>query len=156
MLLGEDLRGEESLGEVIDPEVALPPADPEDPGLGEALEDGPDLVGRAPVPVDRLARADVAGQQRAAVPDPPEELLDEGCVLVEGAAFVPRAHPVPDPAIERELGDGHDVEALVVGLVQAPVLVQPVVGPLAAVAGDTGEQHQVVVATGHLERVELQ
>ena len=48
------------------------------------------------------------------------------------------------------------LEALVVRLVQAPVLVQPVVGPLAPVAGDAREQDEVVVPAGDLERVELE
>ena len=59
---------------------------PRMPGLGQRLEDRPDLVGRAPVPVDRRARLDVGRRQRTVAPDPIEELRDEVGVLDERAA----------------------------------------------------------------------
>ena len=83
--LGQQLGGEEPLGQVVDAAVAVAPGEAQDPGLGQRLEDRPDLVGRAPVPVDRRARLDVGRRQRAVAPDPLEQLLDERRVLVEAA-----------------------------------------------------------------------
>src|SRR4029453_1548873 len=56
MAVGEELRREQSLDEVVDPLVAVAPGDAQDPGLAERLEDRPDLIRRAPVPVDRPPR----------------------------------------------------------------------------------------------------
>src|SRR5215212_6315614 len=154
--LGKDVRREEPLGEVVDPEIALAPDDAEDARLGQALEDRPDLVGGAPVPVDRLARAHVARQERTPVADPAEQLLDEWRVRIERPVVVPLARSIPRPPVQGQLRDGNDVEALVVGLVEAPVLVQPVVCPLAAIPGDACKEHEVVVSAGDLQRIELQ
>jgi hypothetical protein len=56
---GEQVGREQPLRKVVDAAVPLAPRDPEDSRLGQRLEDRPDLVRRAPVPVDRLARLDV-------------------------------------------------------------------------------------------------
>ncbi len=60
MPLREELRREQPLDQVVHALVAFAPGDAEHAGLGERLEDRPDLVRRPPVPVDRLARPDVA------------------------------------------------------------------------------------------------
>ena len=57
--LGQELGGEQALGEVVDPPVALPADERQDAGLGERLQDRPDRVGRPPIPLDRGARLDV-------------------------------------------------------------------------------------------------
>ncbi|MEP6639706.1 MAG: hypothetical protein ABJC39_10195 [Chloroflexota bacterium] len=54
--LGEQLRREEPLREVVDPAIAFPTSQAKDPGLGEGLEDGAHLVRRPPVPLDGRAR----------------------------------------------------------------------------------------------------
>src|SRR5205807_6200672 len=71
---GEQVRREEPLHEVVDPQVALPPDDSEDPCLRESLEDRAHLVRRAPVPVDGLPRPDLPREQRPALPNPGEQL----------------------------------------------------------------------------------
>jgi hypothetical protein len=152
---GEQVGREQPLRQVVDAAVPLAPRDPQDSGLGQRLEDRPDLVRRAPVPVDRLARLDVRGGQRAVLADPADELLDERGVLVERAAFVDPARAVPRDPIPRQLRRRHDREHLVERLEQRPLLVQERVGPFPAVAGDPGEQHEVVVPPGDVDRVEL-
>ena len=153
--LGEELGWEQSLDQVVDPAVSLAPGDPEDPGLGERLEDRPDLVRRAPVPVDRGAGREVGRGEMAVGPDPLEELLDERGVLVEDAAVVRGAVEVPGDPEPGQVGRGDEAQALVVGLVENPLVVEEIVGQLAAVARDAGEEDEVVVSTGDLEGVEL-
>ena len=63
---------------------------------------------------------------------------------------------VPGDPVPGQLGRRHDRQHLVVRLEQATLLVQQRVRPLAPVAVDPGEQHEVVVATGDVERVELE
>ena len=99
----EELGGEEALGEVVDAAVPLAPGQPQDPGLGQRLEDGPDLVGRAPVPVDRRARRDVGRRQRTVAADPVEQLLDQRRVLVERGPRRARPGSVPGDAIPGQL-----------------------------------------------------
>ena len=65
-MLRQQLRREEALGEVVDAAVAVPPRDPEHPCLRQRLEDGADLVRRAPVPLDRGSRLDIGRAHRAA------------------------------------------------------------------------------------------
>ena len=93
----EELRREQPLDEVVDPAVALASGDPEDPGLAQRLEDRPDLIGRTPVPLDRRPWRDVGRGHRTRRPDPVEQLLDEGGMLVE------RAHLVPARARSQEI-----------------------------------------------------
>ena len=102
------------------------------------------------------ARGSTSPGQGAVRPDPLEQLLDERRVLIECRAIVTQPRPVPRDPVVRQLRRRQDREALVVGLEQRPLLVQEAVRPLAPVAGDPGEQHEVVVATGDLERVELE
>ena len=104
-----------------------------------------------------LARVSTSvGAQRTVAPDAPEELLDERGVLVEGAALVVDTLAVPGHPVPRQLRRRDQAEPLVVGLVQPPLVVQERIGPLAAVAGDPGEEHEVVVPAGHVERIELE
>ena len=72
-------------------------------------------------------------------------------VLVRRASRV----PIPGHAVPGELGRRDEREALVVGLVQPAVLVQERIGPLPPIAVDARGQDQVVVAAGHVDRVEL-
>ena len=154
---GEELRREEALDEVVDAAVAVPSGQPQDPGLGERLEDGPDRVRRPPVPVDGRAWLDVRGRQRAVAPDAVEQFLDQRCVYVEGArAVLALAEHVPRDAIPGHLRGRDDGQALVVGLVERPRPVQVAVGPVTAVAIDPGAQDEVVVATGDVEWIELE
>ena len=153
--LGEEVGREQPLDQVVDPAVAVPPCDPEDPGLGERLEDRAHLVRRAPVPVDRGAGRDVGRRQVPVRPDPLEELLDERRVLVEDAAGLLGAVEIPRDPEEGQVGRRDDAEALVVGLVEDALLVEERVGQLAAVARNAGEENEVVVPAGDLERIEL-
>ena len=154
--LGEEVHGEEALGQVVDAAVAVAPRDPKDAGLGERLKDRADLVRGAPVPVDRGARLDVGGGEPTVPADAVQQFLDERRVLVKRAAIVPDAGTIPGQAVERQLRGGQDAEALVVGLEQEPPFVQQRVRHLAAVACNACLEDQVVVATGDRERVELQ
>ncbi len=153
---GQQLRGEQPLGQVVDAAVALAARDREDAGLGQGLQQRPDLVRRSPVPVDRRPRLDVGRRQRPVLADPLQQLLDQRRVLVERLAGVRLVVAVPRDAIPRQLGRGHQREHLVVGLVERPVGVQEAVGPGPAVAGDPRQQRQVVVAARDVDRVELQ
>ena len=152
----EQAGREEALGEVVVATVALAAGDAEDAGLGQGLEDGARLQRRPPVPVDRLAAVEVGGGDRAVAPDPLEELGDVVAVVAEGLALVGAARPVPGEAVPGQLAGREDAETLVVGLEEEAAVVQQVVGPGSPVAGDAGVEHEVVVAAGHLERVELQ
>ena len=154
--LGQEVHGEEALGQVVDAAVAVASRDPQDAGLRERLQDRADLVRGAPVPVDRGARLDVGGGEATVPADAVQQLLHERRVLVERAAIVPGAGTIPGQAVERQLRGGQDAEALVVGLEQEPPLVQERVRHLAAVAGNACLEDQVVVAAGDLERVELE
>ena len=77
-------------------------------------------------------------------------------VVPEDLALVGAAGPVPGEAVPRQLTGREDAETLVVGLEEEAAVVQQVVGPGSPVAGDAGVEHEIVVAAGHLERVELQ
>jgi hypothetical protein len=77
-------------------------------------------------------------------------------VLVERAALVAMPRPVPGDPIPRQLGGRQQAETLVVGLEQGPLLVQQAVGHLPAIPLHPGEEHEVVVAPGDLERIELE
>ena len=154
--LGEERGRKEPLGQVVDAPVALAPGERQDAGLRQRLEDRPDLVGRAPVPVDRRAWLDVGRRQRSLAPDPVEELLDEVGVLVERLLAVTRVESVPADPIPRQLAGRQQREALVVRLEQPALLVQQRIGPRPLIARDPGGEHEIVVAPGHVERVELE
>ena len=77
-------------------------------------------------------------------------------VVDEGLALVGAARPVPGEAVPGQLAGREDAEALVVGLEQEAAVVQQVVRPGSPVAGDAGVEHEVVVAAGYLEGVELE
>ncbi len=91
----EELGWVEALGQVVDAPIAVAPGDAEDAGFGERLEQGPDRVRRAPVPVDGGPRLEVGRGQGAVLADPIEQLLDERGVLVERAAPVRDARADP-------------------------------------------------------------
>ena len=152
----EEARREEALREVVEAAVALASGDAEDARLGERFEDRPGLQRGPPVPVDRLAAVEVGGGDRAVAPDPLEELHDMVAVVPEDLALVGPARPIPGQAMPRQLPGGQDAQALVVGLEQEAPVVEQVVCPGPPVAPDAGMEHEVVVAAGHLERVELQ
>ena len=154
--LRQQAGGKQPLRQVVDTAVPLAAHDRDDPGLRQRLEQRADLVGGPPVPVDRLAGCDVGGRERSLVPHPPEELLDQRRVLVERLAAMVLVPAIPGDAVPRQLGGRHDREHLVVRLVQGTVAVEEVVRPRPAVAVDAGQEDQVVIATGDLERVELQ
>ena len=63
--------------------------------------------------------------------------------------------PVPGDPEPGQLRRRQDREHLVVGLEERPVLVQQRVRPRPAVAGDAGEQDEIVVPAGDVDRVEL-
>ena len=152
---GQQVSRIEPLHQVVDAPVPLAPGDAQDARLGQRLEDGPDLVRGTPVPVDGGARLDVGRGQRSVAPDPLQELLDERGVLVEGPALVRSAGPVPGQPVPRELGQRQQAEALVVGLEEDAVLVEERIGRGSPVVADPGEEHEIVVAPGHLEGIEL-
>ena len=77
-------------------------------------------------------------------------------VVAEDLALVGPARPVPGEAMPRQLARGQDAEALVVGLEEEAPVVEQVVCPGSPIAGDAGVEHEVVVSTRHLERIELQ
>ena len=129
---------------------------PRMPDSARASRIGPDLVRRAPVPVDRGARFDVGRGQGAVAADPIEELRHEIGMLQERLGLVPGAAAIPVDPIPRQLGGREDGEALVVGLEQDPLVVEELVGPLAPESGDPRRQQQVVVAPRDVERVELE
>ena len=89
------------------------------------------------------------------LPDPLEKLGDERGVLHEDAGLLHGAVQVPGDPIPGQVGRRDEAQALVVGLVENALLVEKCVGQLAAVARDAGEEHEVVVSAGDLERVEL-
>ena len=151
----EDLRREQSLDEVVDPAVAVASGEPEDPRLRQRLEERPDLIGRTPVPVDRRLWSDVLRGHRTRRPDPVHELLDEGRMLVERATVVPESRAVPRDPVPGQLGRRNEREALVVDLEQGPLLVQEAVRHLPTVGRHAGQEHEVVVPTSDLDRVEL-
>jgi hypothetical protein len=91
----EEVRREQTLGEVVDPPVPLAPGKAQDARLREGLEDGPDRVRRPPVPVDRGPWLKVGRRQRAIASDPFEQLLDERSVDVERRPVVLVAVLVP-------------------------------------------------------------
>ena len=102
-------------------------------------------------------RLEVGRRQRAVPPDPVEQLLDEGRVRRR------RCPPSWPSRIRSQViryhgisAVGHQRQALVVGLVQGPGVVQVAVRPGAPVARDPGAEDQVVVAPGDVERVELE
>ena len=68
----------------------------------------------------------------------------------------PSAHGLPGDPVVGQLARRQQVEGLVVRLEQQPPAVEQLVGQLAAVAADPSLEHEVVVAAGHLQRVELQ
>ncbi len=148
--LGEEVGREQSLDQVVDPAVALAPGDPEDPRLGESLEDRPDLVRRAPVPVDLRARGNLGRRQMPVGSDPLEELSDERGVLVEDADVFRGAVLVPGDPKPGQVGRRDEAQPLVVGLVENSLVVEEGVGQLAAVARDAGEEDEIVVPTGDL------
>ena len=153
--LFQELRREQPLGEVVDPAVALAPRDPEGPGLGQRLEDRPDLVGRTPVPLDRVASRDVGRRQRALRPDPVEQLIDERSMFVERGLFVPYPRAVPVDPVPGELGRRDEREALVVRLEEGSLLIEEMVRHLPSVAGHARQEHEVVVPADDVDRVEL-
>ena len=152
----EQRRREQPLHEVVDPPVAVPAGQAEDPRLGERLQDGADRVGRAPVPVDGGPRFEIGGRERPVAADPLQELFDERRVLVERPAIVADPVEVPGDAIPGHLGGRDDREALVVGLVEGPGAIQVLVHPVPSVSRHPGQQHEVVVPPGDVERVELE
>src|SRR5215207_1387906 len=154
--LGEEVGREEPLGEVVQAPVAVAAGNPEHARQRQRLEDRAHLVRRAPVPVDRLTHLDVLGRQRPLLPDPLEQLGDELGVVVELAVPVRRRIAVPADPVVRQLRRRQQRETLVVGLVQPALAVEQVVRPLAAVAVDAGGEDEVVVASGDVERVELE
>ena len=93
--LRQELGGEQALGQVVDPPIALAPGERQHPRLGERLEDRPDLVRRPPVPLDGGPWLDIGRGQGPARADPLEQLLHEGRVLVERGVAVRRLMPVP-------------------------------------------------------------
>ena len=153
---GQELGRKQALDEVVVAPVAGSPGESQDAGLAECLEQGPDLVRRPPVPVDRGPRLDIGRRQLAVGPDPLEELGDERGVLVERAGVMASRAAIPGDPVVGQLGRRDEAQALVVRLVEGPLLVEQGVGPLAPVALDPGEQHQVVVPPGDLERIELE
>src|SRR5215207_6583164 len=154
--LGEEVGREEPLGEVVQAPVAVAAGNPEHARQRQRLEDRAHLVRRAPVPVDRLTHLDVLGRQRPLLPDPLEQLGHELGVVVELAVPVRRRIAVPADPVVRQLRRRQQRETLVVGLVQPALAVEQVVRPLAAVAVDAGGEDEVVVASGDVERVELE
>ncbi len=152
----EQAGREEAFGKVVEAAVAFAARDAEDAGLGQRLEDGPRLQRRPPVPVDRLAAVEVGSGDGAVAPDPVEELGDVVAVVAEGLALVGTACAVPGEAVPWQLAGREDAETLVVGLEEEAAVVQQVLGPRSPVAGDARVEHEVVVAAGHLERVELE
>ncbi len=153
---GQQVRWEQPIGQVVHAAVALTPRDREDPRLGQRLEQRADLIGGPPVPVDGRPRLDVGRRQRAVGTDAVQQLLDQGRVVVERAATVLDLSLVPGDPVPGQLRGRHQRQLLVVRLVQHPVAVQEVLGPLAPVAVDPRQQRQVVVAARDLEGVELE
>ena len=147
---------EEPLRKVIDPPAAGAPGESKDAGLSEGFEDRSDLVGGAPVPVDRRTGLDVGGRQRPVRANPPEQLLDQGRVLLKGAAAVNRLGQVPGDPVPGELSSGEDREPIIVRLEKDSILVQEPIRPGALVASDPGGKGEVVIAAGHIQRVELE
>src|SRR5947207_5277630 len=134
--VSQELPRKEAFGQVVNTPVALAPADTEDAGLGECLEDRADLVRWSPVPVDGRPGLDIRRRKRTILPNPRQQLCDERVVLVERGLAVACEAAVPGDAVPRHLGRRQDRQALVVGLVQPPLPVQPVLSPVAPVAGD--------------------
>ena len=63
-------------------------------------------------------------------PDPVEQLVDEGGMLVEGALLVTDPRPVPVDPVPGQLGRRDEREALVVRLEQRSLLVEEGVRPV--------------------------
>ena len=109
------------------------------------------------MPAVAAARGPTSPGPRGAVrPDPLEQLFDERRVLIECRAVMTGPRPIPGDPVVRQLRRRQDREALVVGLEQRPFLVQQAVRPLPPIAVDPGKQDEIVIATGDLERVELE
>ena len=153
--VGEEFGREQPFREVVVAAVALPPREAQDAGRSERLEDRARAVRRAPPPVDLLAGAEIEGAQRPLGPDAAEDLVDEFGVAREDPGLVGRVMPIPGLAEPGQFVGGQEAEALVVGLEQRPLVVEQRLRKRAPVVGDACRQHQVVVAAGHLERVEL-
>ena len=77
-------------------------------------------------------------------------------MLDERRRAVPDPVDVPADPVVGELRGRQQGQALVVRLVQPALLVQERLGPLAPVPGDPRQQDEVVIATGDLERIELE
>ena len=112
------------------------------------------MVGPQPQ-LDRLAGTEVEGAERAFRVDAVEHLGHDLGVAREDPRFVLLALPIPREPVPRQLLDGQQREAFVVRLEQPAVPVQQPIGPLAPVARDARQKHQVVVTACHLEWVEL-
>jgi hypothetical protein len=77
-------------------------------------------------------------------------------VRLEDPGLVLDLISVPGQPVERQLSRWNQRETLVVGLVQRPLLVEQGIRPFPPIAGDSGEEHEVVIPPGDLERVELE
>ncbi len=149
----QDLGRQESLDQVVVAAVPVPSGKTEHAGHEVRLQHGPYRVRRCPEPVDQrsLPALEVQGRQRALRPDAGQDVVGD---LRVPAQDLLRSRS-QRPAEPRVVAGGDDGEALAVHLDQPAALVEEVIGPRGVVAGDAGVEHEVVVAAGDGERVEL-
>ncbi len=119
------------------------------------LEHGARDVRRRPPPVDRRPALEVERRERPLRADPLEDLRRDVGVLGEDALLEPRRVELPRHAVPRQLARRQQREALVVRLEELAPRVQELLAPRRVVVGDARVQHEVVVAAGDRQRVEL-
>jgi hypothetical protein len=152
----EHLGREQPFEEVVVPEVAVAPCEPDHACDGVRLEHGAHDVLRHPEPVIRrsVLELEIARRQRALRADPPEHALGHRGVLGENRGVEPRALAATAQAEPGELARQDERQRLVGHLEDLTAFVEQV-APGGLVVGDARVQHEVVVPAGDRDWVEL-